>query len=164
MNTLYIISKEVDAYDFLKNILKQKYNIRDPEIVRSSHGKPYFKYLNNFYFNVSHSHDLQVVAICDCEVGVDIQRLRKADLRVARRFTQRERDYILEQDCDMRFFEVWTKKEAYLKYKGIGLKGGLNSFDVFNIPEKITTFIKNDYIISVCSNKEFKLEVQNEIQ
>lgn len=163
MNTLYIISKEVDAYDFLKNILKQKYNIRDPEIVRSSHGKPYFKYLNNFYFNVSHSHDLQVVAICDCEVGVDIERLRKADLRVAKRFTQSEREYILKQDYNKRFFEVWTKKEAYLKYNGIGIKGGLSSFNVFDIPEKIITFTHNDYIISVCCKKELQIEVQNEI-
>ena len=164
MNTVYLISDKVDAYDFVKNILKQKYNIEEPEILRNSHGKPFFKDLNDFHFNISHSHVLQAVAIGNCEVGVDIEKIRKADLRVVKRFTQREREYILEQDCDMRFFEVWTKKEAYLKYKGIGIKGGLDSFSVFGIPEKITDFTQDEYIISVCSNKEFKLEVHDEIQ
>lgn len=164
MNTVYLISDKVDAYDFLKNTLKQKFNIEKTIILRSSNGKPYFKDLNTLQFNISNSHGLQAVAIGDCEVGVDIEKIRKADLRVAKRFTQSEREYILEQDSQKRFFEVWTKKEAYLKYKGIGLKGGLDSFSVFDISEKITTFAQSDFIISVCSDKKFKLEVQNEIQ
>ncbi len=164
MNTVYLISSENDAYAFVKNFLEQKLNIKATAIVRSPHGKPHFKDLKNFHFNISHSYDLQAIAIGECEVGVDVERLRKADLRIAKRFTETERGYILEQDCDNRFFEVWTKKEAYLKYKGVGLSGGLNSFNVFDIPETLNTFVVGDYIISVCSNKEFKLEVQNEIQ
>ena len=65
----------------------------------------------------------------------------------------------MEADSYNRFFEIWTQKEAYLKFKGTGISGGLNRFNVFEIPEKINTFIIDGYVISVCSEKEFEIEV-----
>ncbi|MDR3361228.1 MAG: 4'-phosphopantetheinyl transferase superfamily protein, partial [Bifidobacteriaceae bacterium] len=35
-----------------------------------------------------------------------------------------------EEDASRRFLEIWTKKEAYLKWRGTGLAGGLESFSV----------------------------------
>lgn len=156
MNKIYLIKENTDAYEFLKH----KLNIDDAEISFGKHGKPYFKNLPNVYFNISHSGKLQAVALGDSEMGVDIELIRKADLRIAkRRFTANEYAYIAEQDCDNRFFEIWTKKEAYLKYKGTGISGGLNSFDVFKISPKIKTYKTNEYFISVCSESDFILEV-----
>ena len=158
MNIVYILSNEIDTYGFLESVLKEKFNIKMPEIKRGSHGKPYFPG-TAIHFNISHSGDYKVLAIAETPVGVDIEKVRKADLRVANRFAQTEKDYVLEKDNNYRFFEIWTKKEAYLKYKGTGLRGGLDSFDVFSLPEDINTFRFKEYFISVCGIKEFKTEV-----
>ena len=161
MNTVYIIPKSVDPYGFAKQILSKKFNITDFEIDYKANGKPYLKNLPDFYFNISHSNKMQAVAVGDCEIGVDIEFLRKVDLRVARRFTKEEYDYITEADSDMRFFEIWTKKEAYLKYTGDGILGGLNSANVLKSPIPIKTYFKDGYVISVCCEKE--VEVKYEI-
>ena len=158
MNIVYILSNEIDAYGFLESVLKEKFNIKMPEIKKGSHGKPYFPG-TDIHFNISHSGDFKVLAIAETPVGVDIEKVRKADLRVAKRFCENEYNYITQKDSEHRFFEIWTKKEAYLKYKGTGLNGGLDSFDVFSLPEGITTFRFKEYFISVCGIKEFKTEV-----
>ena len=158
MNIVYILSNEIDAYGFLESVLKEKFNIKMPEIKKGSHGKPYFPG-TDIHFNISHSGDFKVLAIAETPVGVDIEKVRKADLRVAKRFCENEYNYITQKDSEHRFFEIWTKKEAYLKYKGTGLKGGLDSFDVFSLPEDINTFRFKEYFISVCGIKEFKTEV-----
>lgn len=158
MNIVYILSNEIDAYSFLKSVLKEKFNIKMPKIVKGPNGKPYFPG-TDIHFNISHSGDYKVLAIADAPVGVDIERFRKADLRVAKRFCENEYNYITQKDSEHRFFEIWTKKEAYLKYKGTGLRGGLDSFDVFSLPEDINTFRFKEYFISVCGIKEFKTEV-----
>lgn len=158
MNIVYILSNEIDAYGFLESVLKEKFNIKMPEIKKGPHGKPYFQG-TDIHFNISHSGDFKVLAIAETPVGVDIEKVRKADLRVAKRFCENEYNYITQKDSEHRFFKVWTKKEAYLKYKGTGLRGGLDSFDVFSLPEDINTFRFKEYFISVCGIKEFKTEV-----
>lgn len=158
MNIVYLMSHKINPYDFLKKTLKEKFNILMPEIEKGAHGKPYFKE-SDIYFNISHTDALQAVAIGKSEVGVDIEKIRDVNLKVASRFTKEEYDYVMEAESSNRFFEIWTKKEAYLKFKGTGISGGLNSFNVFEIPEKINTFIIDGYVISVCSEKEFEIEV-----
>ena len=49
-------------------------------------GKPrLLKYLN-FFYNISHSGDYAICAVSDSEVGVDIQKIRKPDMRIAKRY------------------------------------------------------------------------------
>ena len=158
MNIVYLMSADINAYDFLEKILKEKFNILMPEIKKGAHGKPYFKG-SNIYFNISHTEALQAVAIGKSEVGVDIEKIRDVNLQVASRFSNEEYDYVMEAESSNRFFEIWTKKEAYLKYLGTGISGGLKSFSVLDLPIKIMTFKKDDYIISICSESDFKIEV-----
>ena len=72
-------------------------------------------------------------------VGVDSERMevdRKGDLDgCARQFCERERDYIFGGKSSPleraeRFYRIWTRKEAVLKAVGIGLGGGLDSFQI----------------------------------
>lgn len=153
MNEIYLLPTNINAYDFVK----QKFNIEDFEILKTDNGKPYIKTCHSLYFNVSHSKDLQAVAISDSEVGVDIEFIRKVDLRAVKRFTKAEEEYILSENSLERFFEVWTKKEAYLKYNGVGLSGGLNSFNVFEVSPYIKTFKIDQYFLSVCGERDFKI-------
>lgn len=158
MNKIYILPLGTDAYGFVRKIAAEKYNIDSSalEIECNAHGKPYFENISNFHFNISHSGDILAIAISDREVGIDIEKLRNPDLRIAKRFCDDEQAYISKADSKNRFFEVWTKKEAYLKYKGTGLSGGLNTFSVFKFSPLPNSFIFDEYIISVCGHGDFE--------
>lgn len=157
MNKIFILKGNTDAYALLRNLAAEKSN--NIEIAKGEKGKPYFKFLPDFHFNVSHADGLTVITVAESEVGIDAEKLREADLRIAdRRFLKTERDYIFETDSNRRFFEVWTKKEAFLKYKGTGISGGLDSVNVFECTPPIKTFYFEDYVISVCCENELGIE------
>ena len=91
----------------------------------------------NLCFSVSHSRDLALLAFAwDRQVGVDIEAVR-SDVDVvgvaARFFSERERRALLalpaEQQRDA-FFACWSRKEAYIKARGMGLSLSLDTFDV----------------------------------
>lgn len=128
-------------------------------------GKLYLCAYNDFYVNVSHSGDYAVCAADDKPVGVDIQHCRECDMKIANRFfTEREALYIQESaDIKKAFFEIWTKKESFVKAVGKGLKVPLNSFsvlgDTVNYEGVTYKFSKytvgdGDYKLFVCSPSE----------
>ena len=94
-------------------------------------------------FNVSHSHEVAVVAIGDREVGVDVERVRPLpdlDALVARWFSRPERHAFEALPPAARvqaFFACWTLKEAYLKGCGDGLSRALDGFTVTVAPDEV---------------------------
>jgi len=89
------------------------------------------------YFNLSHSQSLQLVAVTlDREVGVDVEWIRPlADAGdiVERFFTSAERaawNALGQQDRLPAFFRCWTRKEAFMKARGLGLSLGLDQVEV----------------------------------
>lgn len=87
-----------------------------------------------FYVNLSHSGDYAVCAVSDCEVGVDVERVKTADIALAKRFfTAEEYDYIKNSAMpDDAFFETWVKKESFVKAVGKGLAIPLSSFSILD--------------------------------
>ncbi len=142
------ISKK--AYDFVISLAQKELNTNDGlEISRDKNDKPYFKNHPDFHFNISHSEDLIAVAFSSSPVGVDIEKLRDVNLKIAeRRFCEEEKAFIKNNQD---FFYVWTRKEAYLKRTGQGLRRSLSSFCVLE-SNSIKTFKADDYIVSVCSD------------
>ena len=92
-------------------------------------------------FNLSHSHDLALVALTrERAIGVDVEYLSR-DLdheRLAERFlSAQEWRSIASLDSPLRrraFFDCWTRKEAFLKASGKGLARSLADFDVSCAP------------------------------
>lgn len=133
------------------NKASEKLNIPFEEIFidKTENGKPYFKNYPDFHFNISHTIGAVAVAFSDSPLGVDIERIRKADLRVANRyFDNNEKEYIYrnKENVNRRFFEIWTKKEAYIKMRGLTL-----SYLTKTDTGHIHTFQNKEFIISVCS-------------
>lgn len=159
MTKIYILKNNTEHYDFAKQLAAEEYNIEKSTLILSKgpHGKPFFKNLPNFHFNISHSGELKVIAVSDSNIGIDIEKLRTPNLSVTRRFCEDEYTYVTQNASPTAFFEVWTKKEAYLKYLGEGLHAELNSFSVFRTDTPIKTFKKGDYIISVCGTENFEI-------
>lgn len=123
-------------------------------LARTEDGKPFFPELPDIHFNFSHSGEYVACAFSDMEIGLDLQEHRKAHtsiLRIAKRFfTSEEYEAILalpagspagtgnsagssadpdnSADRLLLFYRFWTIKEAYLKYLGCGLRGGMNGY------------------------------------
>jgi 4'-phosphopantetheinyl transferase len=116
-------------------------------------GKPVLCDYPRLKINISHSGDYAVCAASDNEIGIDIQKTRRANFRIAQRyFTSTECEYIGNDES--RFFELWAKKESYVKATGTGLTVPLNSFSVLengNDFEFIELAPPEDgYVVCVC--------------
>lgn len=97
-------------------------------------GKPYAVDID-IEFNISHSGDFAVLAMGKNQVGIDVEIMRSVNLKLAKRvFDNVELEYLFgckSEDIDfnrepdskmrLRFYELWTAKEAYSKYTGTGL-------------------------------------------
>ena len=122
------------------------------EFAKTENGKPYFKNFSDFNFNISHTDGAIAICFSDYPVGVDIEKIRPFNPKVTNRyFTETEKAYIQSdiKNISHRFFEIWTKKEAYIKCHGLTLKELKNTNT-----SHIHTFQKGEYIISVCSECE----------
>jgi len=123
------------------------------EIKRSAYGKPFLPN-EKIKFSYCHTEGLCAAVISDYECGIDAENIkRKASFAEisSRFFTADEKEYLSSRNFSSKvFYEIWTKKEAYLKFTGRGLAGGLNSFSVLSLEKEKTTCVKkDDYIISV---------------
>lgn len=162
-NFKFDIDKKLGLYaDLLIRVaINQDLNIEngDIEFSTNNYGKPFFKNNQYYYFNVSHTRNMIAVAISNNPVGVDVEKIGEIDLGIAKRFfTENELNYIEESQDNTyeRFFEIWTKKEAYIKYIDKGLSVTLNSFDVTgkNLSERFYTVGYGKYIINMCGAEE----------
>ena len=117
-----------------------------PETRKGKHGKPYFaeQELKDVFFSRSHSHEYEIVCFSDGEIGVDCEDLqarkdRAADFeKIAKRYFAEDENKYIEPGrpgAEERFFDIWTAKEAYVKYTGRGFAEGFNGFSVFRLPE-----------------------------
>jgi 4'-phosphopantetheinyl transferase len=101
---------------------------------RNAQGKPFLEG-GELEFNVSHSRDRLLIAVtAGRAVGVDIE-FRRGGLNmesIARRwFTPEEQAFFQTmENPEEGFFEIWAKKEAYVKALGMGIYKELNSFAV----------------------------------
>jgi 4'-phosphopantetheinyl transferase len=100
-------------------------------------------YAGRLHFNVSHSGGLALVAITTiCPVGVDLEEIRslRYDLEIAKRFFTTSESAKLESlpvtDRPLAFFSLWTRKEAWLKAKGVGIAESLNHVDIACLPDE----------------------------
>jgi len=100
----------------------------------SGNGKPYIDG-SNVTFNVSHSGDWVVWAIgFDRAVGVDIEKVkREMDVGPisSRYFSQEEQAFLnTAEDIHAAFFQLWVRKEAYIKACGSTLFAELKGLSV----------------------------------
>jgi 4'-phosphopantetheinyl transferase len=155
-------------------IIGQKISVPTQEIhfKKTTKGKPYLK---NYpiRFNISHSGDWVVLAVAEMDVGIDVEKIRQINYRIAERFFSTHENLLLDKHggtdkLDL-FFDFWTLKESFLKLLGTGLTKSLNSFTIVRKNDKFTlledsnkkqepVFFKQynlaeNYKLSVCSYK-----------
>ena len=121
-----------------------------------SKGKP--------FFNISHSENYVVLAIADCEVGVDIEKIRPFHEATARRVFSEEQLLQLQQmeetGRDEAFSKMWTGCEAVLKLYGVGFSidwAKIRSM-VANTP--VSSIRYKDFFISCAAEETIMIEVE----
>lgn len=103
---------------------------------RAAYGKPFLINHPELCFSLSHSHDFALVALARREVGVDVERLDRTieiDGVAASAFSAlelAELRTLVPAERRAAFFRLWTRKEAYVKARGEGLRRSTHSFSV----------------------------------
>ncbi len=148
----------------LKEMLRDFYNMEQPSVITDEKGKPHLEG-DELFISISHSGNFVACAIHSESVGIDLETPRKiTESLISYISTDEEKEYILagrsqsESEVTLRFLEVWTAKEAYLKYTGEGLQGGIQSISVadtsgllpaLNSTQKVHTTREDGYVLSV---------------
>ena len=157
--------RSLGAGIILRRILQEN-GLSESDLQYSENEKPV---ADSVFFNVSHAGDYVVGVSSDCEVGCDIEKIRKAPMEIAQRhFLAVESAYIQEApDRDKAFFTLWTLKESYMKMTGKGMSLPLNSFEIVRTtdgfalgksPEKpcfFKTMEFDGYMFSVSNETDF---------
>ncbi len=114
------LRKERFGSELLLAFVLAGYGKTTDEIFYGEYGKPL---LRDLYFNVSHSGGKVAVAVSDCPIGCDLEKIRPYPQRVEqKKLTPREREFLAGcADRDSEFFRIWTAKESYLKMTGEGI-------------------------------------------
>lgn len=138
------------AGELLVQRLLSGLGVDNARLHRKDNGQPYLTGCD-LHVSISHCEELVVCAVSSAPVGIDVERVRPIDLRIADRVcTEQERQYLLdaiEQDRHLeRFYEVWTAKEAYFKKQGTGITG-LKKVNI--LPLDRQRFRIEDYLVQI---------------
>lgn len=165
----------------IRLIISQTYNIPNNALhfSCSQYGKPIAFCLGfPFYFNISHSADWVVVISDSSPVGIDIEKIEEIDISFAKKyFTSKEVAYLnslKKKEQIYHFYKLWTLKESFIKFIGMGLSIPLDSFSFLQHNNYLeSSLVKNyefkkytkgylnlcnldsDYAVSVCCSAPF---------
>jgi len=178
---IYRLKQRQDALrtligDVLVRILIcERLGVRNKDLTfdKNDWGKPFLASHPDVHFNIAHSGHWVACCIDTQPAGIDIQKIKKIDINLAKRFfSQKEYEYLMSLHEFRRkpaFFELWALKESYVKALGKGMSIPFRSFTIIDEAGNIKLesenetaeyyfkkfFIDNDYKMTVCTlNKE----------
>ncbi len=109
----------------------------------AENGKPY---ADGAYFSISHTENFVVCAVSDGPVGIDIERIKPYNDKLARRITTPEEYEYINKDAE-KLYEIWTLKEAIIKKEGKGISAIKNTDALAKINKTKHKF--EDFIIHI---------------
>lgn len=128
----------IGARAFMRAVLASYLGVPAPlvPLAVDGRGKPFLENVTGLHFNLSHTGALAALAVAAAPVGIDIEVVR-ADVDdegiSARYFSASENAALRSLPAPERrhaFFVCWSRKEAYLKARGVGFGAALSSFSV----------------------------------
>tara|TARA_R110001583_G_scaffold106496_3_gene254816 strand:+ start:11992 stop:12756 length:765 start_codon:yes stop_codon:yes gene_type:complete len=171
LNEEEIVAMNVFAFEHLRKqylitraLLRQTLSFYEPSVHPSEwcfgkgeYGKPFITshaFEMPLHFNLSHTEGRVVLAISrEHSVGVDIEYVKRgidADEISKSFFAPNEIDYLQmlnRSERELKFFEIWTLKESYIKAVGKGLNIPLQDFHFsFSAFGKITIAFSENLI------------------
>ena len=166
----YILTQSI-----LRLLISSYLNIKPAKIIYSYNvnRKPEIAniYDKKLCFNLSHSGNFIIYAFAwTSQLGIDIElkrQLEDTDIIIDRFCSEIEKKqyfFIQPEDRLDMFFDLWTRKEAYIKARGEGVSSALEKFSVsidpskrpFLIEEKDQPFAKEDwYFHNIAFNTKY---------
>lgn len=155
-------------------LLKEKFALSEFTVDCEENGKP-FVVGSDICFNLSHSGS-KVLCVCgEGRIGCDIELIKAYNEKVAHRYFCPEEQTRLanSKHSGADFTRLWTLKESILKLTGVGMVGGLSTY---NFSDKLTSrsfdsyglhfeaFIYEGYSVSICSEKKGILQLSADIK
>ncbi len=127
--------------------------IKDITLEYTKDGKPYISSMSDIYISISHSDNLVVCAVSDRVVGIDVEKIRDYNDKIANKYfnTIGKQKLKLSKNKDEDFTTLWTEKEASLKCLGTGFKD-LSNQTVYSLFDYTTTKF-DEYIITTATKK-----------
>jgi 4'-phosphopantetheinyl transferase len=122
-------------------LISERMKVSCKEIIFTTgpNGKPELLGNTDLHFNISHSGEWVVCALAPFPIGIDVERLRTVNPGLAERFFTPVEFASLQalqpDERTVKFIELWTLKESFLKAIGRGLTRNLNSFSVNPVGE-----------------------------
>ena len=119
------------------------------KVTRNENGKPFIEGFEA-YVGVSHTDKLVVIAVDTQNFGIDCEEVTRNvnnKERIAKKYySSNELEYVFKDNIsenisELRFLEIWVKKEAYVKFTGTGMKD-MKNCDTFSLKG---SFEKVDY-------------------
>lgn len=101
-------------------------NSHDLKLSYNEFGKPYLTNHKNHHFNLTHSGHQMLMATAPCPVGIDVEIIiENRDIHEAAKmvFSKQENQSLSQttvKNQSRKFYNIWTRKEAYLKALGCG--------------------------------------------
>ena len=134
----------------------------DGTLVYDENGRPFFEE-RTCDFSITHTQNHVFCALTDGEdgsvrVGIDAEDLCRPDLSnleemASRWFSQNEQKVFFASPTKETFLSIWTRKEAYVKYLGEGLRA-LSKIDTVALENEgnihFFDYRLGDILISVC--------------
>lgn len=111
----------------------------EQEYCYNEHGKPFLAQHPELFFSLSHAGNLAVAAAGYSALGVDIERIGRANERIATRFFSEGEQRLLEAatDYSLEFIKIWTAHEAFGKALGTGLSLPRGSYEAVRTGDKL---------------------------
>lgn len=122
------------------------------------------------HFNLSHSGDYVACAVCEDEVGVDVEKIERMSPRLMHKFLADEEiralDSLNESDIPHYLCEKWIRKESYLKMTGTGLRVSPTTLffegDILNGHKAVFSRVfelSDREMLAVCAEKQQKIKL-----
>lgn len=113
-------------------------------------------------FSISHTRNAVLCCLSSTtRIGADIEKIAVAPFEIMTHvFHSEEIKYVnTSMSCaDIRFYEIWTRKEAYTKSRGTGLSDKLSAINTLApyFTSNFHTWQEGCYMCSVFSEKSFE--------
>lgn len=151
--------QSVLAYALLRFSLYKEYGLAAfPAIGKGENGKPFLINNPEIGFNVSHCKKGVACAVSSGKIGVDIQDFAEYSASVADMFmSAEERARALNGGGAEEFTRIWTLKESYGKYVGVGVCYDMRNKtireNVFDEAAISKSYLYDDFVVSVTAGE-----------